>query len=124
MDRIRLHRMTFFGYHGVLPEERKLGQRFIVDLELMLDLQQAGEHDDLARTVNYAEVFEVVRGIVEGEPVQLIETLAERIAQTILGKYAMVEAANVQVTKPAPPFAGDYDGVSVEVTRRRIDDHG
>lgn len=124
MDRIKLHRMTFFGYHGVLPEERKLGQRFIVDLELLTDLRAAGEQDDLALTVNYAEVFEVVRSIVEGEPCKLIEALAERIAQTVLRTYDAVEAVNVLVTKPAPPFAGDYDGVSVEVTRRRTDGHG
>jgi dihydroneopterin aldolase len=119
MDKIALHRMTFYGYHGVYAEERKLGQRFIVDAELHLDLTPAGRQDDLTLTVNYAEAFDVVRRIVEGEPFQLIEALAERIASELLANYASVQAVTVRVTKPHPPFAGDYEGVSVEINRRR-----
>jgi len=111
--------MTFYGYHGVLPEERTLGQRFIVDVSCYLDLQPAGQQDRLDLTVNYAEVYEVVRRIVEGEPFQLIEALAEQIASAILDNYSLVQFVKVQVTKPRPPFAGEYDGVSVELTRRR-----
>lgn len=119
MDKISLHQMTFFGYHGVLPEERKLGQRFIVDVECSLDLQPAGQSDDLELTVNYAEAFELVREIVEGEPFKLIEALGERIAGALLEKYPLVQEVRVKVTKPHPPFPGDYKGASVELTRRR-----
>ena len=65
MDRITLMGMEFFGYHGVLPEENKLGQRFVVDLVLELDLHQAGLNDDLNATINYAEVYQEVRELVE-----------------------------------------------------------
>jgi len=123
MDKISLHRMTFYGYHGVFAEERKLGQRFVVDAELHLDLAPAGRQDDLTLTVNYAEAFDMVRRIVEGEPLKLIEALAERIASALLETYASVKAVTVRVTKPQPPFAGDYEGVSVEITRGR-DRHG
>lgn len=66
MDYIHLNEMAFYGYHGVLEEETRLGQRFSVTVSLATDLQQAGETDDLAKTVNYAEVYELCKGIVEG----------------------------------------------------------
>lgn len=119
MDKISLHRMMFYGYHGVFPEERKLGQRFIVDVDLYLDLQPAGRSDDLAQTIHYAEAYEVIRRIAEGEPYKLIEALGEKIAQTLLAAYPKIVEVTVKITKPQPPFAGDFDGVSVELTRRR-----
>ena len=119
MDKISLNRMTFYGYHGVIPEERTLGQRFIVDVDLLLDLKLAGRSDDLDKTVNYAEVYEQVRSIAEGEPYKLIEALGERIAQSLLDAYPRIAQITVRVTKPQPPFAGDYEGVSVELTRSR-----
>lgn len=122
MDKISLHAMTFYGYHGVLPEERKLGQRFVIDVDLYMNLEPAGRQDDLSLTVNYAEAFELIRRVAEGEPYLLIEALAERITQTIFTSYPLVQSVTVKVHKPQPPFAGDYAGVSVEVTRRRTDE--
>ena len=84
MDYIHLNEMKFYGYHGVLPEETKLGQRFCVTVSLATDLAAAGKTDDLDKTVNYAEVYELCQKIVEGEPVKLIETVAENIAGAIL----------------------------------------
>ena len=81
MDYIHLNEMEFYGYHGALPEETKLGQRFRVTVSLATDLSEAGKTDDLDKTVNYAEVYSVCRSIVEGEPVKLIETVAEKIAE-------------------------------------------
>ncbi|MDF2720161.1 MAG: dihydroneopterin aldolase [Paenibacillus sp.] len=72
MDKMQLSRMQFYGYHGVFPEENKLGQRFYVDLALSLDLSEAGRTDDLDKTVNYAEVYERVKTIVEGRTFRLI----------------------------------------------------
>lgn len=66
MDRIVLDHMEFYGYHGCLPEERQQGQTFFVDAVLHLDLRAAGEQDNLAQTVNYADVFTKIRSIVEG----------------------------------------------------------
>ncbi len=119
MDQMKLARMCFFGYHGVFEEEQKLGQKFMVDVTLFLDLQQAGATDDLTATVNYAEVYETVKSIVEGKPFKLIEALAECIASTLLATYAKINACTVGVIKPNPPFAIHFDGVTVEIHRKR-----
>jgi len=124
MDRMRLKAMEFFGYHGVFPEENKLGQRYIVDLELELDLMPAAQSDDLSRTVNYADVHDTVKRVVEGPPCRLIETLAHKIASEILSTYTIIREATVAVTKPHPPLDIRFGGVTVEIRRRRGPDGG
>lgn len=119
MDKIVLQGMKFYGYHGVFPEETKLGQRFQVDLELQLSLKQAGETDELAHTVNYGEVFERTKHIVEGKPFKLVEALAEQIAKDILSFDKRIETVKVRVIKPDPPIPGHYDFVSVDIERNR-----
>ncbi len=99
-DRILLEGMVFFGRHGTLSAERELGQRFVVDLELRCDLRAAGMSDDLTKTVDYSEVYRLAREIVEGPPVGLTETVAERIAAVVLGRYPQVEGVRVKVAKP------------------------
>lgn len=111
--------MQYYGYHGVFEEERKLGQQFFVDLVLELDLKEAGDNDDLNATINYAEIHELVKGIVEGPSFKLIEALAEHIASQLLGTYTMIDALTVAVTKPHPPFDIHFDGVTVELHRSR-----
>ncbi|GGO09285.1 dihydroneopterin aldolase [Saccharibacillus kuerlensis] len=123
MDKMIISRMEYYGRHGVFEEERRLGQRFYVGLELELDLSAAGLTDDLEQAVNYAEVHETVKNVVEGESVKLIETLAERIASAVLRTYTRVEAATVKVTKPHPPFDIHFEGVTVEIRRSRKRDH-
>lgn len=118
MDYIHLNEMAFYGYHGVLQEETRLGQRFRVTVSLATNLKEAGETDDLSKTVNYAEVYELCKGIVEGPPVKLIETVAENIAQRILFNYGdQVAGVRVQLIKPDPPIAGHYDSVAIDITR-------
>lgn len=119
MDRMLVKRMVFFGYHGVIPEENRLGQKYYVDLDLRLDLARAASTDDVADTVNYAEAHALVKEIVEGPPVKLIETLAQNIASALLGTYTSIIEATVAVTKPNPPFDITFDGVTVELRRRR-----
>jgi len=119
MDKMTLKGMQFFGYHGVIPEENKLGQRWGVELELLMDLQQAAVRDDLSLTVNYAELYAVVKKIVEGPPVKLVEALAGRIASVLLDTYTMINEVTVRVTKPHPPFDIHFDGVTVELRRKR-----
>ncbi|GAY79025.1 2-amino-4-hydroxy-6-hydroxymethyldihydropteridine pyrophosphokinase [Sporolactobacillus inulinus] len=75
--------MQFYGYHGALEEERRIGQRFDVDVSLILDLYRAGSTDRLDQTVNYADVYTKVKEIVEGPPCALIEHVAEKIAETV-----------------------------------------
>lgn len=119
MDRMLLKGIVFYGYHGVFTEENRLGQKYIVDLDLHLDLSRAALTDDVNDTVNYAEIHALVKGIVEGPPVKLIETLAEKIASAILGTYTSIIEATVSVTKPNPPFKIIFDGVTVQLKRKR-----
>ncbi len=119
MGHIRLRGMRFYGYHGALEAERAVGQRFVIDLEMALDLQAAGTSDDLTRTVHYGHVFDHVREIVEGQPAALIEAVAERIAARVLDVYSAVVAVRVCVHKPGAPVAGIVDDVEVEIVRAR-----
>ena len=114
-DIIFLNGMRFYGYHGVLPSENEIGQIFIVDVTLKVDLKDAGQSDDVADTVNYGEVFEEVKSIVEGKPSRLIEHLAERIAKRINSHYNRVMETKVKITKESPPIPGHYDGVGIEI---------
>ena len=118
-DSIYLEGLEFYGRHGVLPEEQRLGQRFIVDLVLFLDLHRPGCTDDLAATVNYAEVFARVREIVEGVPVKLLECLAERIAQAVFQDFSLVEGLEVTIHKPGAPLPGVFNDVKVKIHRQR-----
>lgn len=121
MDYIHLNEMQFFGYHGVLPEETKLGQRFRATLSLALDLSEAGRTDELDKTVNYAEVYSLCQSIVEGEPLKLIESVAEKIAGEILARFQdQVLGVRVMLVKPDPPIHGHYASVAVEITRGRF----
>lgn len=111
--------MRFYGYHGVFAEENKLGQQFYVDLELRMDLEQAAQTDDLSFTVNYAEIHAFTKSIVEGPPFKLIEALTGHVASRVLEAYTMVNEVTVRVTKPHPPFDIHFDGVTVELRRKR-----
>lgn len=102
MDRVALRGLKARGHHGVFPKEREEGQTFIVDLVLSLDTRPAAADDDLAKTVHYGIVAEEVVDVVQGEPVDLIETLAERIAQQCL-KHEAVREVEVVVHKPDAP---------------------
>lgn len=118
-DKIILQGMVFYGYHGVNPEERTQGQRFVVDLEISRDLSQAGLSDDLSTTVNYSSVFKIAREVVEGKACNLLETVAERLADAVLTRFA-AEAVKVRVRKPWAPIKGSaLDWVAVEIVRRR-----
>jgi 7,8-dihydroneopterin aldolase/epimerase/oxygenase len=119
-DEILLEGMRFYAYHGVNPEEQALGQRFAVDVVLVVDLRRAGQSDELAHTVSYSAVYKVVRGIVEGEPRQLIEAVAEDIAATILTEFPLVARVTVTVRKPEVPMKGSMlDAAGVRITRSR-----
>jgi dihydroneopterin aldolase len=119
MDKIGLQRMKFYGYHGVFPEETRLGQRYEVDLELFLNLEQAVMTDSIDDTVNYAAVYELVKQMVEGTPYQLVETLAGRIADMILRTFAPIEEVTVRLYKPNPPVPVIFEGFFVELHRKR-----
>ena len=119
-DRIILTGMQFYGFHGVNPEERRLGQPFVVDLTAELDLRAAGASDDLADTVSYAHLYRAVKAVMEGEPRQLLETAAGAIADAILRQHPAVAAVRVRVGKPRPPIRGAViAAAAVEIYRTR-----
>ncbi len=119
MDKLKLTGLTYFGYHGVKPEETKLGQRFSVSLTLELDTLKAGLSDDIRDSVDYADVAHFVGEIVGGKPRRLIESVAEHIAAGVLEKFPPVQAVTVELHKPHPPVPVPFGGVTVEIRRER-----
>lgn len=120
-DRIALRGLCGFGRHGVHPTERTSGQAFVVDVVLTFDdvtLANAALTDEVADTVHYGELADRVLKIVEGEPVNLIETLAARIAEECLVD-ARVQAVEVTVHKPEAPVGVPVDDVAVTICRDR-----
>ena len=115
-DRITLTGLRVHGRHGVLAEERRDGQDFVVDAVLHLDLRPAGATDDLTMTVHYGELAERLAAVVAGEPVDLLETLAGRLAEVCLAS-GPVERVEVTVHKPSAPILLDFADVSVTVVR-------
>lgn len=118
MDRIILEGMTFFGRHGLLPREVEEGQPFVVDLALGLNLAPAGKTDHLGQTVDYSQVVDAVREVVEGKRFNLLEALAEAIAGEVLQRFP-VESVRVGVKKPRAPLGVILDHVAVVIERRR-----
>ncbi|MGH3342453.1 MAG: dihydroneopterin aldolase [Carbonactinosporaceae bacterium] len=117
-DRVTLRGLRGRGRHGVLERERDEGQTFVVDVALGIDARKAAATDDLADTVDYGELAIQVIGVVEGEPVNLVETLAERIADVCLA-HSPVEEVEITVHKPDAPVAVPFDDVRVTISRRR-----
>ena len=118
-DKIILSGMVFYGYHGASSNEQSLGQRFVVDLEVEYDLQEAGSTDNLGSTVNYSQLFRAIKHIIEGPPVKLLETLAELIAAGVLEQFP-VQAVVLRVKKPEAPIKGSImDYAAVQIHRKR-----
>lgn len=115
-DEISLTGLRVFGRHGVYDEERRDGQEFVVDLAMQVDTRRAAESDDVADTVHYGEVAQQVAEIVGGEPVDLLEKLAARIADRVL-ENALVHSVRVTVHKPQAPIPLSFDDVAVSIHR-------
>ena len=116
-DLITVKGIRGFGYHGVLDHEAKNGQEFIVDLEIYLDLSRASTSDDLADTIDYGALADVVVEEITGERVQLIERLAGRIADRIKGSHPEISHIAVTVHKPQAPIAAQTSDISVTISR-------
>ncbi|PKB75971.1 MAG: dihydroneopterin aldolase [SAR202 cluster bacterium MP-SAtl-SRR3965592-G1] len=120
-DRIVLEGMRFYGFHGVNPEERVLGQEYLVDLAVEMDLTQAGASDRLEDTISYAHIYRAVRDVMEGEPRNLLEAAAQSVADRILSDFP-VDSVSIRVKKPHPPIRGSViENATVEIFRRRQD---
>jgi len=121
IDKIILKGLKFYGYHGVWPEEKRLGQWFEVDLELEGPFTQAAVHDRLEETLDYSRIYQDIRSLVEEQKFNLLETLAARIAELAVS-YSIVERARVLVKKPQAPLGGVLEYAAVETVRSKNPD--
>jgi dihydroneopterin aldolase len=120
LDRVFLERIRCYGYHGVNPEERVLGQRFEVDVSLSANLRPAGMSDAVGDTISYSEVYRLVKGIVEGPPKNLVESVAEEIAMRLFDSFSLAQDVTVTVRKPDAPVKGSFfDAAGVCIVRTR-----
>jgi 7,8-dihydroneopterin aldolase/epimerase/oxygenase len=118
-DHILVNDLIVYAYHGVHPEEQRLGQRFEVDLDCALDLSEAAARDTAGATVSYTSLVEIVEELSAGRKFFLIEALAGSIAETILERYPQIERATVTVRKPSAPIPASLGYVGVKVSRAR-----
>jgi dihydroneopterin aldolase len=118
MDTLRLENIDLYAHHGVAPQERELGQHFLVDVELFLDMTAAATSDDLKQTIDYAAVYETISDAFCNKPQQLIERAAWVVLEALFHKFDVEEIA-IRVRKLSPPMAGAFDGAVVELLRTR-----
>jgi dihydroneopterin aldolase len=112
--RISLENIRLYGYHGASENERELGQRFEIDVEIIADLSSAVASDDMKKTINYEAVFKLVEAEVVHQRYHLLETMADKIARDVLSKFGALEVV-VRIRKPSVPIAGAIDHVEIEV---------
>ena len=116
MDKIYIRDLEFIGYHGVFEEEKKLGQKFYLSLELSTDLREA--NDDITKTTHYGEVAETVKKVFFQKKYDLIETLAEDIAREVLLSFPLIKEVKLEIKKPWAPVGLPLKDVAVEITRK------
>ena len=119
MDKVFIEGFTVFARHGVHPEEAVLGQRFVFDVALKLDLAPAGRSDHLADTVDYGTVMARIAQVAEKRHCRLLETLAEAIVQDLLEAFPRVQEVRLRIHKPAAPVPGTFSSLGIEITRER-----
>jgi 7,8-dihydroneopterin aldolase/epimerase/oxygenase len=121
LDRISIQRIGVYAYHGVFEEEGRLGQRFYVSVECGLDLREAGRSDDLAHSVSYADITQLVQEIAVGQRFNIIEALGDAIAMALLRDFPVIEEVTVTVEKPGAAVAALLDTIAVTIHRARQD---
>ncbi|KMT04974.1 hypothetical protein BVRB_7g171370 [Beta vulgaris subsp. vulgaris] len=118
-DKLILRGLKFHGYHGVKPEERTLGQKFVIDVDAWMDLRKPGISDQLSDTISYTEIYRIVKGVVEGTPQNLLESVAHQIASITFSKFPQISAVRVKVGKPHVAVQGQLDYLGVEIFRSK-----
>ena len=118
-DRIILEGLAFYGYHGVMLEENKLGQRFRIDLELGIDLNAAAQTDDVASTIHYGNVYNTVKEAFEEKRFKLIEALGHHIIVRLFGEFDTLAWARIRVRKPEAPLPIVAGEAAIEILRTR-----
>jgi dihydroneopterin aldolase len=118
-DTIFVSGLLIHAHHGVMAHEEKVGQRFVIDLELTTDLATASRSDKLADTVNYGTIVDTTTEVFTGRSYRLIEAAAGAVADAILAKFVKVSAVRITVRKPHAPIAAIFGDAGVTLTRRR-----
>ncbi|KAG8500424.1 hypothetical protein CXB51_004405 [Gossypium anomalum] len=118
-DKLILRGLKFHGFHGVKSEEKKLGQKFLVDVDAWMDLRSAGRSDLLSDTISYTDIYRIVKEVVEGQSRDLLESVAQMIASKIFTNHSQISAVRVKVGKPHVAVHGSLDYLGVEIIRYR-----
>nr|AFK38924.1 unknown [Medicago truncatula] len=120
-DKLILKGLTFFGFHGAIKEENTLGQKFVVDIDAWMDLKPAGISDHLSHTFSYVEIYLIAKEVIEGPALNLLESVAQKIAISTLTIHKEISAVRVKIGKPHVAIQGPVDYLGVEILRRRSD---
>lgn len=121
MDKIIINGLKVFAYHGVNPEEKVDGQNFVVDITANCSTAKAGKTDDINDTVSYAKMLKTAVRVLNEDKYNLLEKVAQRVAEQILIEYEAIECVDVCLKKPEAPMKADFDYVAVEISRTRED---
>ncbi|CAK8543037.1 unnamed protein product [Lathyrus sativus] len=120
-DKLILKGLSFYGFHGVLKEEKTLGQKFFVDVDAWMDLKPAGKSDNLSDSCSYVEIYRIAKEVIEGPSQNLLESVAQKIAISTLEIHKEISAVRVKIGKPHVAIPGPLDYLGVEILRRRSD---
>jgi len=123
LDKIIIKGLRVFAYHGVNPEEKRDGQTFEIDITLYVSLLRAGQTDDVNDTVSYAKAAKTALRVMNEAKYDLLEKVAQRVAEQLLTDYPQVEKVDVLLKKPQAPVKADFDYMAVMITRQRSDVH-
>jgi dihydroneopterin aldolase/2-amino-4-hydroxy-6-hydroxymethyldihydropteridine pyrophosphokinase len=121
MDKIKIKDLEVYCYHGVFPEENKLGQKFVISAELYLDTHKAGISDDLSESIHYGEVCYMIERFMKNNTFKLLESVAERLADYLLLEISLLEKIKLEIKKPWAPIGLPLTYASVEIKREWID---
>lgn len=121
MDKIIIKGLKVFAYHGVNPEEKADGQNFILDITAYKNLKKAGETDNIDDTVSYAKILKTAVKVLNEDKYDLLEKVAQRVAQQIFLEFDSIKAVDVCLKKPEAPIKADFEYVGVEISRMRED---
>lgn len=119
MDKICINNLELFARHGVMSEEKSLGQKFVISVEMETDTENAGLEDNLKKTVNYAEVCEMIGEFNKNNTFKLIEAAAENMAHMLLWNIRQVQSVTIRIDKPNAPIHMHFDSVSAQIKRKR-----
>lgn len=118
MDKIVLHNMEFFAYHGFYDEEQKIGNKYAVTITLLLDLSKPGLSDRLSDTVSYEDVYKYVKKIMD-KPTRLLENIANNISEALFTNYTQIRNVEISVSKYNPPIGGVCEKAEIIIYRTR-----